>query len=239
MSKKQDLKLPEFLIQATVNIGASTGTGFLCSPVFNNPCLFFVVSNAHVLKSFKEETSISLSHPPNDNYKLLRPFSDEVYPHPDGIDLACVVAYQDIHVGEPGSPDRFHLQPLTSDYFTEPQTSISSSSKLTFVGYPKDNSCSFEPLIQEEHLVCDLDLKDHHFAIKPSLGIGASGGPVFIERDGLFFVLGVVQGKNEALDVSFIIKRRYVSELLDHASECFKKQHGTTPFLKKKTINPK
>ena len=67
---------------------------------------------------------------------------------------------------------------------TEPQTPISSSSKLTVVGYPKGESLFFLPLIQEEYLVCDNNLKDHlndhHLAIKPSLAKGASGSPVFI-----------------------------------------------------------
>ena len=103
-----------------------------------------------------------------------------------------------------------------------------------------DKSSIFEPLIQEEQLVCDINLKDylkdHHLAIKPSLAEGASGSPVFIESDGQFFVLGVVEARNDKLGVSIIIKQRYVSELLDYATERFKQHHGTTPVLPKKKI---
>ena len=196
MSETQDTKIPKSLIQTTVKILSGDGTGCLCSFPFNNQA-FFVVSNKHVLENFTENTYILPSHPPNDVYRRsLRPFSNEVYSHPDeNIDLACVVACQSIHVEKSGSPERFPSQPLTSDYFTEPETPISSSSKLTVVGYPKDQSIAFEPLIQEEHLVCDISLKDHHLAIKPHLNIGASGSPVFIESDGRFFVLGVVERK--------------------------------------------
>ena len=178
------------------------------------------------------------SCPPNEYYRRpLCPLSNEVYSHPnENIDLACVVAYQSIHIGKPGSPEKFHLCPLTSDYFTEPQTPISSSSKLTVVGYPNDKSITFEPLIQEEHLVCDISLNDHHLAIKPLLAEGASGSPVFIESDGQFFVLGVVKARNDKWGVSIIIKQRYVSELLDYATESFKQQHGTTPNLPRKTL---
>ena len=244
MSETQDMKIPKSLIQATVIIHYFGGTGFLCSFPFDHPDTFFVVSNKHVLTDFTEDTSILFSCPPNECYKRsLRPLSDTVYSHPDAnIDLACVVAYQSIHAGKPGSPERFHLCPLTWDYFTEPQTPISSSSKLTVVGYPKGESLFYQPLIQEEQLVCDLSLKDHHLAIKPSLAKGASGSPVFIESDGRFFVLGVVEGQqtfkgqDENFSVSIIIKQRHVSELLDSATESFKQQHGATPNLPRKTL---
>ena len=152
MSETQDTKFPKSLIQATVIISYFGGTGFLCTFPFDSPDTFFVVSNKHVLTNFTEKTSILFSCPPNDYYKRsLCPLSNKVYSHPDeNIDLACVVAYQSIHIGKPGSPERFHLGALTSDYFTEPQTPISSSSKLTVVGYPKGESLFFEPLIQEE-----------------------------------------------------------------------------------------
>ena len=238
MNETQDMKFPKKLIQTTVSISFFHGTGFLCSFPFDCPDTFFVVSNKHVLTNFTEGTNISFSCPPNDYYKRpLRPLSDKVYSHPDeNIDLACVVAYQSIHIGEPGSVERFHLCPLTWDYFTEPQTSISSSSKLTVVGYPKGESCFFEPLIQKEHLVCDISLKNHHLAIKPSLAKGASGSPVFIESDGRFFVLGVVEARNDELDLGIIIKQHYVSELLNYATESFKHHHETIPALPRQTI---
>ena len=241
MSEMQDTKFPKVLIQTTVKING--GTGFLCYFPYNSRA-FFVVSNKHVLTNFSENTDIMPSCPPNKYYKRsLCPYSNEVYSHPDkNIDLACVVAYQSTHRGEPGSPERFHLCPLTSDYFTEPQTPISSSSKLTVVGYPNDESSIFEPLIQEEHLVCDISLKDHRLAIKPHLKKGASGSPVFIESDGQFFVLGVVERKccikrqDGNFWVGIIIKQCYVSELLSYAAESFKQQHGTTLALRKKII---
>lgn len=224
MNETQDTKFPKSLIQATVCISFFGGTGFLCSFPFDIPDTFFVVSNKHVLTNFTEKTSILPNCPPNDYYKTsLRPLSNKVYSHPDeNIDLACVVAYQNVHIGKPGSPERFHLRPLTRDYFTEPQTPISSGSKLTVVSYPKGESHFLQPLIQEEHLVCDISLNDHHLAIKPSLKEGASGSPVFIESDGQFFVLGVVEGRNDKLGVSIIIKQHCVSELLDYATESFK-----------------
>lgn len=244
MSKKQDTKLPKDHIQAIVNIGGQ-GTGFLCSPSFDNPHLFFVVSNSHVLKSFTKKTDILLSHPSNDFYKdrrLLDPYTSKVYRHPDeNIDLACIVVYQKMH-RKPESPEQFHVKALTLDYFTELQTPISNNSRLIVVGYPKGESYPYEPLIQEENLVCDIHLKDHHLAIKPSLAKGASGSPVFIERDGRFFVLGVVEsqwtvkGQDGDFSVSIIIKQRYVSELLDYATESFKQQHGMTPTLLIKTL---
>ena len=133
MSETQDTKFPKKLIQTTVRIG--NGTGFLCSFPFDSPNTFFVVSNKHVLTNFSKSKSIMHSCPPNEYYRRpLCPLSNEVYSHPnENIDLACVVAYQSIHIGKPGSPEKFHLCPLTSDYFTEPQTPISSSSKLTVV----------------------------------------------------------------------------------------------------------
>jgi hypothetical protein len=244
MSETQNIKLPKSLIQATVSIGFFGGTGFLCSFPFDYPDTFFVVSNKHVLTNFTENTNISFSCPPNDYYKRsLSPRSSEVYSHPDeNIDLACVIASQSIHIGEPGSPERFHLQALTWDYFTEPQTPISSSNKLTVVGYPKGESQFFEPVVQKEHLVCGISLNDHHLAIKPSLAKGASGSPVFIESEGRFFVLGVVEsqgtikGQDGDFSVSIIIKQRYVSELLDYATESFKQQHGMTPTPSRKVI---
>lgn len=244
MSETQNVKFPKSLIQATVSISFFGGTGFLCSFPFNIPDTFFVVSNKHVLTNFTENTNISFSCPPNDYYKRsLRPLSNKVYSHPDeNIDLACVIASQSTHVGKPGSPERFHLQPLTWDYFTEPQTPISSSSKLTVVGYPKGESRFFQPLIQKENLVCALNLNDHHLAIKPSLAKGASGSPVFIESDERFFVLGVVEsqgtvkGQDGDFSVSIIIKQRYVSELLDYAAESFKQQCQTTPTPSRKVI---
>ena len=249
MSEKQDTKLPKSLIQAIINIGGFGGTGFLCTPSFNNSDLFFAVSNKHVLENYTENTDIFLSCPPNDYYKdrrFLRPFQNKVYRHPNkNIDLACVVVYPSIDIEEPGSPEQFYLQALTSDYLTKPQTPISSSSKLIVVGYPKDKSNLYEPLVQEEHLVCDINLKNHRLAIKPSLAIGASGSPVFIKSEGQFFVLGVVEsqgtveGKDGNCSVSIIIKQRYVSELLDYAAESFKQQHGTTPPLRRKIIFPK
>ena len=244
MSETQDTKFPKSLIQATVIIHYFGGTGFLCSFPFDIPDTFFVVSNKHVLENFTEKTRILPSCPPNDVYKRsLRPLSNKVYSHPNkDIDLACVVASQSIHAGKPGSPERFHLQPLTWDYFTEPQTPISSSSKLTFVGYPKGESHFYQPLIQEEHLVCDINLNDHHLAIKPSLAKGASGSPVFIERDGRFFVLGVVEGQQTfkgqdgKVSVSIIIKQQHVLELLDYATESLKQHHETIPAPPRKTI---
>ena len=234
MSETQDTKFEKKLIQTTVRIGK--GTGFLCSFASNDndPDIFFVVSNKHILKDFTEKTDILFSCPPNDYYKRsLRPIPNwEVYFHPDKIDLACVLAYQKIHT----STEQFHLYPLTWDYFTEPQTPISSNSKLTIVGYPNDQSTTFHPLIQEEQIVCDINLKDHHLAIKPHLNEGASGSPVFIESDGQFFVLGVVEKKNNKLGVSFIIKQRYVLELLDYAKESFKQHHEMIPDLPRQII---
>ncbi|MYC77323.1 trypsin-like peptidase domain-containing protein [Candidatus Poribacteria bacterium] len=240
MSETQDTKFPKSLIQATVCISVFGGTGFLCSFPFDYPDTFFVVSNKHVLTNFTEKTGIFPSCPPNEYYKrTLRPLSNKVYSHPDkNIDLACVVASQSIYV----PPERFDLPPLTWDYFTKPQTPISSSSKLTVVGSPKDESQFYQPLIQEEHLVCDISLKDHHLAIKPHLNRGASGSPVFIGSDRRFFVLGVVERKlciekqEGNFWVSIIIKQRYVSELLKYATESFKQHHGTTPVPPRKTI---
>ena len=114
MNETQDTKFPKSLIQATVIISYFGGTGFLCSFPFDSQDTFFVVSNKHVLTSFTENTRMSFSCPPNDYYKRwsLRPFSNKVYSHPDeNIDLACVVAQQIIHIGKPGSPERFHPRP--------------------------------------------------------------------------------------------------------------------------------
>ena len=140
MNETQDTKFPKSLIQTTVRIGS--GTGFLCYFPFNSPNTFFVVSNRHVLTNFSKSKFIMHSCPPNEYYRRpLCPFSNEVYSHPnENIDLACVVAYQDRPERESRSPERFHLCPLTSDYFTEPEAPISSSSKLTVVGYPNGNS---------------------------------------------------------------------------------------------------
>ena len=229
MSEKQDTKLPKDHIQAIVNIGGHS-TGFLCS-FPDDPCLFFVVSNSHVLKTPSKNRDIFLSCPPNEFYedgRILHQDSDEVYRHPkENIDLACIVAHQRKYAGKPKSPEKFRVKTLTlKDHFTKPQTPISSSSKLTVVGYPEDESCLYKPLIQEEYLVCDISMEDHHLAIKPSLATGASGSPVFIESDGQFFVLGVVECKKRDGSCSFIIKEHYVSELLVHAASCFKKQDG-------------
>lgn len=214
-------ELPKSLIQATVNIWGSgtNGTGFLCScPFIDSINAFFVVSNKHVLEEFdQKKPSILLSQPVNDWCASLSPLSNTVYTHPDeNIDLACVIAYQ--------SKNGNTIQPLTSDYFSELPSDISSGSKLTTVGYPGDKSRPHNPLIQDGYLVCGISLKDHHLAIKPHLNIGASGSPVFIESDGRFFVLGVVQKKRceGTFWVSIIIKQRYVSELLKYATESFK-----------------
>ena len=233
-------ELPKSLIQTTVNIwGPGTnGTGFLCScPFIDSINAFLVVSNKHVLEEFdQKKPSILLSQPVNDWCTSLSPFSNTVYTHPDeNIDLACVIAYQSKNGNTIG---RSHLQPLTSDYFSELPSDISSGSKLTTVGYPGGKSRPHNPLIQDGYLVCDINLKDHHLAIKPHLNIGASGSPVFIERGGRFFVLGVVEKKRQEGNfwVSIIIKQRYVSELLDSATESFKQHRETIPAPPRKTI---
>ena len=172
-------KLSKTLIQATVNIwGPGTnGTGFLYPcPFIDSLNAFLVLSNKHVLEGFdQKKPSILLSQPVNDWCISLRPFSNTVYPHPDeSIDLACVIAYQSKNVNTIG---RSHLQPLTSDYFSELPSDISSGSKLTTVGYPEGKSRPHNPLIQDGHLVCDTNMEGHQLAIKPiqlahSAGVG-------------------------------------------------------------------
>jgi len=208
---------PKALVQATVNIfGPGTnGTGFLCpGPFINGINTFWVVSNKHVLEEFdQKKPSILLSQPVYDWCKSLCSLSNTVYPHPDeNIDLACVIAYQ----------NEVHLQPLTPDYFAELPSNIPNGSKLTTVGYPKGKSGLHKPLIEDGYLVCDANMEEHRLAIKPIQIEGASGSPVFIRSAGRFFVLGVVERRNDKLDLGIIIKQCYVSELLDSAEKSFK-----------------
>ena len=184
-------KLPEALIQATVNISGpgNYGTGFLCPCAFNDDIdAFFVVSNKHVLEGFDEKNAyIRLSQPTHKCYISLRPLSNTVYSHPDEkIDLACVIAYQSLHVPSVG---RFHLEGLTPDYFSETSNIISNDSKLTVIGYPKSNTSYFTPLIQRVHLANDLNENGEeapYIAIRPMPEEGASGSPVFIQHSERF-----------------------------------------------------
>lgn len=218
-------KLSEVLIHATVNIWGPGiyATGFLCPcPFIDGINAFLVVSNKHILKCFNTKyTNILLSHSAKDWCISLAPFSNTVYSHPDeNIDLACVIAFQNVNIK---SVERSHLQPLTPDYFSEPPSDISSGSKLTTIGYPRGKSRPHDPLIQDGHLVCHTNMAEHHLAIKPIQLEGASGSPVFIQSAGRFFVLGVVEGRNDELGLGIIIKQRYVLELLNFAAESFKK----------------
>ncbi len=227
MPNIQTGKLPEALVQATVNIwGPGTnGTGFLCPcPFIDVNNAFLVVSNKHVLEGFNEKNvNILLSQPANECYTSLCPLSNIVYSHPsENIDLACVIAHQSVHVESAG---RFHLEGLTRDYFSEPTSPIPSGGKLTTVGYPRGKSRPHKPLIQDGHLVCDTNTEKHQLAIKPIQLEGTSGSPVFIQSAGRFFVVGVVERRNDKLGLGIIIKQHYVSELLDFAEESFKSRY--------------
>ncbi len=226
MNETQGRKLPESLIQATVKIWkpGNHGTGFLCPCPFVVDNAFYVVSNEHVLRDFDEKnTHILLSQPTNDCYKSLRPLSNKVYSHPDkNIDLACVIAYQNLCIESVG---QFHLEALTPDYFSEPSDPISIDSELIVVGYPISQSSCFypsNPFEQSTRLVRDIgnvsgESVPHLLAIRPSLEEGSSGSPVFIQRSGRFFVIGVVQGRCK--DYGIIIRQHYVVELIDFAAK--------------------
>ena len=222
-------ELPKSLIQATVNIfrSGTNGTGFLCPfPFIDDIDTFFVVSNKHVLEGFNEKNvSIRLSQPTSNCYTSLRPLSNTVYSHPDEeIDLACVIAYQNLDVPSVG---RFHLEGLTPNYFSELPAVIPNDSKLTVVGYPKSQGFESNPLIQRVHLANDLSVDAEeapYIAIRPMSQEGESGSPVFIQHSERFFLLGVVFAHQKEKKVGVIIKQRYVSELLDFTGESFKKQ---------------
>lgn len=221
-------ELPKSLIQATVNIWrpSNYGTGFLCPCTFNDDIdAFFVVSNKHVLEGFDEQNDyIRLSQPIDKCYTSLRPLSNTVYSHPDKkIDLACVIAYQNVNVPSVG---RFHLEGLTPDYFSELPDIIPNDSKLTTVGYPKHKRFDSNPLIQRAHLASDLNVDGEeapYIAIRPMSQEGESGSPVFIQRSERFSLLGVVCAQDKKNKVGVIIKQRYVSELLDFAKEASKR----------------
>ena len=219
MNTKQVEDIPETLIQATVKITGqdNNGTGFVCSVPFIENDKYLVVSNRHVLENFKKEnTSILLSQKIKDCYTRLCPISNEVYSHPnENIDLACLLAYQNLHFESKG---KFHLKTLTPDYFSEQSNIISSKSELKVIGYPKSKSSYLNPSIQNVNLVNDITVQyefEHHLLIRPSLEEGSSGSPVFIKNSGRFFLFGVVEGKLNEQDSGVIIKHDYVIELFE------------------------
>ena len=228
MNTIQIAEISETLVQATVKITGqdNNGTGFVCSvPFIENNDTYLIISNKHVLKGFnKNSTSILLSRKIKDFYTCLRPISDEVYSHPnENIDLACLLAYQNLHVESKG---KFHLETLTPDYFSEQPNIISSKSELKVIGYPKGNSSCLNPLIQSVNLVNEVDIQyecEHHLLIRPSLGEGSSGSPVFIKNSGRFFLFGVVEGKYNNADLGVIIKQRYVMKMIDFVATKFGK----------------
>lgn len=139
-------------------------------------------------KAFDEKNAnILLSQPTYDCYTSLRLLSNTVYSHPnEEIDLACLIAYQNLGIPSVGP---FHLEGLTSNHFSELPKSIPSDSKLTVVGYPKSKSSRFNPLIQRVHLADDLNLDGDaapYIAIRPALEEGASGSPVFVQHLSVF-----------------------------------------------------
>ena len=226
MNSTQVTEIPETLVQATVKITGqdNNGTGFVCSvPFIENDNTYLIVSNKHVLKNFNEKsTSILLSRKIKDIYTHLRPISNEVYSHPNqDIDLACLLTCQNLHVKSAG---KFHLETLTPDYFSEQPNIISSKSELKVIGYPKGKSSYLNPLIQSVNLVNDINVQyefEHHLLIRPSLGEGSSGSPIFIKNSGRFFLFGVVEGKYNNEDLGVIIKQRYVREMIDFVATKF------------------
>lgn len=225
MNTKQVVDIPETLVQATVKITGqdNNGTGFVCSVPFIEDDKYLIISNRHVLENFKKKnTSIQLSQKIKDTYTYLCPITGKVCFHPnENIDLACLLAYQNLHVKSAG---KFHLKTLTPDYFSEQPDIISSKSELKVIGYPKGKSSYLNPLIQSVNLVNDINVPyefEHHLLIRPSLGEGSSGSPVFIKNSGRFFLFGVVEGKYNDTNLGVIIKQRYVMEMIDFVATKF------------------
>lgn len=202
-----------------------------------------LISNRHVLRGGLEKMTITLNRKKGDgtpDYGVPRIFTyerfmDLYFGHPDkDVDLACVdvssITHSDAfikHIGED------FLTPI--DY-----NKVALGSDVLFVGYPNDyyDTAHNLPLVRKGTLASmpSIDFMGKgNVIIDAQVFGGSSGSPVFVDWDGKYRLIGVIESTTEGrtpsgfpavLGLGQIIKQRHVRELIDHAVNRIKEARG-------------
>lgn len=198
-----------------------------------------LISNKHVLGKGSGKMFLTLNRKKDDgtpDFGVLRTFTydgftDLYTSHPDeNVDLACVdvspITYSDACVKYIGEE---FLTPI--DY-----EKVALGSDVLFVGYPNGyyDAVNNLPLVRKGTLASmpNIDFGGHGMVvIDAQVFQGTSGGPVFVDWDGKYRLLGVISATKEGVTPSgfpallgfgFVIKQRHVQELIDHVVDTVK-----------------
>ena len=187
----------------------------------------FLISNKHVIPHEDIKLTITINKSEHLGYENIKTITwnglaDKYWAHPDqNVDLSCVDVSSITH-------NSVYFRCLGKEFLAPiNHEKIGLGSQILYLGYPYGyyDKVNNLPLARTGALASlpyvDFEGKGQ-LVIDAQVFPGSSGGPVFIDWDGTYKLLGVISEwrpgpNNSGLGLGIVIKQQYVQELVQYA----------------------